>query len=134
MAKRIDILIVEDRPVMRAMLREFVQNAFPDCAILDAANGARAMDLLVEHRPQLVLMDVCLPDANGIELTARIKAAAPGVAVIVISYLDGQAYVEQALAAGASTYVSKDRLLSELIPAIAGVLDPHGGTFAGQAI
>ena len=134
MAKRIDILIVEDRPVMRAMLREFVQNAFPDCAILDAANGARAMDLSVEHRPQLVLMDVCLPDANGIELTARIKAAAPGVAVIVISYLDGQAYVEQALAAGARTYVSKDRLLSELIPAIAGVLDPHGGTFAGQAI
>lgn len=124
MAKRIDILIVEDRPVMRAMLREFVQNAFPDCAILDAANGARAMALSVEHRPQLVLMDVCLPDANGIELTARIKAAVPGVAVIVISYLGGQAYVEQALAAGASTYVSKDRLLSELIPAIAGVLDP----------
>ena len=46
-------LIVEDQDVMRAMLREFVQNAFPGCAILDAGTGARAVELSVEHKPQL---------------------------------------------------------------------------------
>ena len=116
------ILIVEDQDVMRAMLREFVQSAFPGCAILDAANGERARQLCTEHRPRLVLMDVSLPDANGIELTASIKAAAPAIAVIVVSYLTGRIYREQALAAGANAFVSKDRLLSDLIPAAAAAL------------
>jgi DNA-binding NarL/FixJ family response regulator len=115
-------LIVEDRPVMRAMLREFVQDAFPDCAIMDAPNSARAEELCAKHKPKLVLMDVCLPDGNGIELSARLKAADSGCAVIVISYLTGQDYVDQAQAAGAFAYILKDRLVMELVPAISQVL------------
>jgi len=99
-----------------------VQSAFPVCAIVDAANGQRAMQLCTTRRPHLVLMDVSLPDANGIELTASIKAAAPAIAVIVVSYLTGRIYREQALAAGANAFVSKDRLLSDLIPAAAAAL------------
>ena len=111
------ILIVEDAEVMRAMLREFMQNAFPGCTILDAADGERAMQAFVEHKPQLVLMDVRLPDADGIELTTRLLRLLPNTKVIVVSHLSGQVYVEQALAAGASAYVGKDHLLTELIPA-----------------
>jgi DNA-binding NarL/FixJ family response regulator len=116
---RATILIVEDRGVMRAMLCEFMQNAFPGLTILDAANGARAMQACVEHKPQLVLMDVCLPDANGIELTTRLLRLLPNTRVIVVSYLSGQIYVDQALAAGAFAFVGKDRLVTELIPAAA---------------
>jgi DNA-binding NarL/FixJ family response regulator len=118
----IDLLIVEDRPVMRAMLREFVQRAFPDLSILDVANGTRAMELCAEEMPELVLMDVCLPDANGIELTARIRRQWPGIRVIVVSYLGGEAYVDRANAAGAYAYIVKDRLTLDLLPAIAGAL------------
>ena len=121
------ILIVEDRAVMRAMLREFVQKAFPDYTIMDAHNGARGMALCMEHRPSLVLMDVRLPDANGIELTAIINAAAPYIPVIVISYLSGQPYLDQAKAAGARAYVAKDRLVSELVPAMTAALNPDDG-------
>jgi len=118
------ILIIEDRAVMRAMLREFVQKAFPDYTVMDAHNGARGMALCMEHRPKLVLMDVRLPDANGIELTAIITAAAPYIPVVIISYLSGHPYVEQAMAAGACAYVAKDRLVSELLPAMRAALFP----------
>jgi|SRR5688572_5618095 len=116
------ILIVEDQAVMRAMLRELVQNEFPDCSILDAASGAQAMALCARHEPTLVLMDVRLPDADGIGLTARITTTMPSVSVIVVSYLCAEPYVEQALAAGAVAYIIKDHLLSELMPAVAGVV------------
>lgn len=117
------ILIVEDQSVMRALLRDYVQAAFPGCAVLEASDGAGALKSCAERRPSLVLMDISLPDANGIELTASIKAAMPVIAVIVVSYLSGQIYIEQARAAGARTYVNKDRLLGELIPAMATALD-----------
>ena len=116
------MLIVEDRDVMRAMLHEFVQNAFPACAILDAATGGHAMKLCAEHRPDLVLMDVNLPDANGIELTTRVRIQWPTTRVIVFSYLGTDAHVERASIAGAFAYVAKDRLIPDLIPAITGAL------------
>ena len=123
---RQNILIVEDRAVMRTMLCEFMLNAFPGCTILDAANGERAMQACVEHKPQLVLMDVYLPDANGIELTAHVRRLLPDTKVIVVSSLSGQVYVEQALAAGAFAYVAKDHLLTELVPAAALALGCGG--------
>ena len=122
------ILIIEDRAVMRAMLREFVQKAFPDYIIMDAHNGARGMALCMEHRPSVVLMDVCLPDANGIELTKVISAAAPYIPVIVFSFISDRPYVDRALAAGARAYVTKDRLVIDLLPAMDEILKPrrHG--------
>ena len=120
------ILIVEDRPVMGAMLREFVQNAFPAYTILGATDGAEAMKLLALHQPSLVLMDISLRDAHGLELTALMTKTLPKVAVIVISYLQGPVYVEQAQAAGACAYVVKDRLLTDLIPAMAAALHTAG--------
>lgn len=119
---KLDLLIVEDRPVMRVMLREFVLNAFPGCSIVDVCTGARALEVLAERAPRLVLMDVHLPDANGIALTARIRSERPGTQVIVVSYLAAQAYVDAAKAAGAYAYVMKDRLIVELVPEIAAIL------------
>jgi DNA-binding NarL/FixJ family response regulator len=114
--------MVEDRPVMRAMLREFVQNAFPSCTIVDVASGARALELCAEQQPELVLMDLNLPDADGIDLTARIRAQWPQVRVIVVSYQEGQTYMDRANAAGAHAYVLKDHLVMDLVPAIADAL------------
>jgi len=121
-SQRPAILIVEDQLVMRGLLRNLVHTAFPDCVILEAANGANGMQMCAEHSPQLVLMDVGLPDANGIELTGRLKALMPGLSVIVVTFHSSQSYIEQAFAAGACAYVVKDRLLSTLIPAVADAL------------
>ena len=114
------MLIVEDQEPMRAALREFLRSAYPASAILEAADGAGALEQCRSHRPRVVLLDVELPDANGIELIAWIKALRPDCAVIMVSQHAGRIYSERARAAGAVAYVAKDAIRRELLPAIAG--------------
>ncbi|MGH8640069.1 MAG: response regulator [Burkholderiales bacterium] len=123
------LLIVEDHAAMRAGLSVLLQTAFPGCRILEADNSARALAICFEHQPRLVLMDVCLPDANSIEFTGRLLKLFRDIGVIIVSNLNAQVYFEQARAAGALGYIVKDRLSDDLIPAVAGVLGiaPAGG-------
>jgi len=116
------VLIVEDQALMRQTLRDFLQGAFPSCNFREAADGAAALEACKACRPNLVLMDKCLPDADGIELTVRLKILYPELHVIVVSYRSGEVYVKHALAAGARAYVVKDDLLTELIPAVAAAI------------
>ena len=112
------MLIVEDQEQMRRVLREFLQSAYADAVILEAADGARGLEFCRSQRPQLVLVDISLPDANGIDLTAQIREMLPETAVIVVSQHAAPAYVDRAHAAGAFAYVKKDRAYRELLPAI----------------
>jgi len=125
------VLIVEDQALMRQTLHDFLQNAFPDCNFLDVADGASALEACNAYRPILVLMDKCLPDADGIELTARLKKLYPVIQVIVISYRSGEIYVQRALAAGARAYLVKDNLTTDLIPAVAAAIGVPPATDSG---
>lgn len=116
------VLIVEDHAAMRAGMSVLLQTAFPGCRILEADNSARALAVCFERQPRLVLMDVCLPDANGIEFTGRLLKLFRDTGVIIVSNLNAQVYFEQARAAGAIGYIVKDKLSDELIPAVARVL------------
>jgi len=117
-----NVLIVEDQALMRQTMHDFLENAFPDCIFLDVADGASALEACNTCRPVLVLMDKGLPDADGIELTARLKGLYPGIQVVVISYHSGEIYVERALAAGARAYLVKDNLATDLIAAVAAAV------------
>ena len=125
------VLIVDDQALLRNSLRSFLQHAFPDCIFLEAADGASAIEACGTHRPKLILMDVCLPDANGIELTTRVKTLLPDARVIVMSYKSGKAYVKRALAAGGWAYICKDRLVTGLIPMITEAICREPGDEAG---
>ena len=129
MEQRLAMLIVEDQDVMRRMLVEYVQSAYPDAAIMEAADGARALELCRSSRPRLVLMDVALSDANGIELTAQIRAMLPETEVIIVSQHAVAAYVERAHVAGAFAYITKDKVYRELLPTVSRALGrgPSGG-------
>lgn len=130
-----NLLIVEDQDMMRKTLRRFLQPAFPHWHLLEAADGASALAACAAHRPQVVLMDISLPDTDGIALTVRVKALLPGAQVIFVSYLSGETHVARALAAGGCAYVVKDRLFSDLVPAITGVVTagPPAGSVEGIA-
>lgn len=116
------MLIVEDQDYMRRMLREFLHSAFPDKNILEAGDGRSALALCSERKPRIVLMDIGLPDANGIELTAQIKIMLPDTAVIIVSNQTGSAYTERAKAAGAFAYINKEAVHEELLPAVTAAL------------
>jgi DNA-binding NarL/FixJ family response regulator len=123
--QQFEALIVEDQVPMRAALRDFLTLTFPRLQWLEAGDGASAMALFTERRPPLVLMDVCLPDENGIELTGRIKTMAPETVVVVMSIQSSAHLVEHALGAGAVAFISKDRIFAELAPLIAGLRLPQ---------
>jgi two-component system response regulator DegU len=119
------ILIVEDQDLMRRMLRELLQSAYPHALILDADSAERALELFESHRPQVVLMDVKLPGTNGVVLSSRLKALLPDTVIIVISQYSAQVYIERAMSAGAFAYITKDVMYRQLLPTLARALEPR---------
>ena len=116
------ILIVEDHDALRALMAKFLGGAHPNYRIDEACNGRQAIELVKGHPPMLILMDIHLPDANGLELTARIRALQPAVQIIVVTQSDSAAHRARAAAAGAFGYVVKDKLFTELMPLVVQAL------------
>lgn len=116
------ILVVEDQPSMRTALLDFLGAAFPESVLHEARDAAQALELCGTLQPDVVLMDVQLPDGNGIELTAQITAQWPAVRVIVISYRNSATCIERALAAGALAFIPKESLDRLLVGAVASAL------------
>lgn len=112
------ILIVDDHGPMRAALHDLLRLHYPFAALLEAADGQSALQLADAYRPHLVVLDLRLPDGNGLELIGPLRAAAPGCAVVVLSQHSASAYVERSLAAGAAAFVAKDAVQRALLPAI----------------
>lgn len=117
-ALMITVLLVDDQPTMRSGLRMRLELE-PDLAVIgEAADGAAAVALARETRPDVVIMDIEMPGMDGIAATAAIRAAAPGCAVVVHSLHDDAATQARARAAGAVAFVGKHRLEAPLLAAI----------------
>jgi DNA-binding NarL/FixJ family response regulator len=91
--------------------------------VLEAADASSAIRLCRETRPDLVLMDVALPDGNGIDLTAEIKTLLPTSKVVIVSGYRWSECQDAAATAGAAAYVFKDEILDKLVPTLALVLE-----------
>ena len=107
---------------MRASLRDWMQVAFPDCQVLEAQSGEEAVKLAAARRPRLVLMDISLPGMNGFEATRQIKEILPQMSVVILSVHTAQRYRMEAVAAGASAYVTKSKIRNELIATMTDLL------------
>ena len=116
------VLIVDDHPMVRAGLRSMLSGDEVG-VVAEAAGGAEAVERAVSLRPALVLLDVKLPDVDGLEVLARLKAAAPGIGVLMVSMHDDPSLVRRAVEAGASGYVLKGIGRRELLAAVRAVRD-----------
>lgn len=116
---------MEDHDIFRKILIERLGMIFQGCRILEATNGEEAVSVALAHEPDIVLMDIGLPQTNGIEATRRIKAALPAVDVIILSIYDDAVYRAKAEAAGASRYVTKGDMDARLISTIEELLPEH---------
>jgi DNA-binding NarL/FixJ family response regulator len=122
-AGEIRILLVDDHQLMRLGLRHLLAGQ-PGLSIVgEAGNGPAAMEQVRTLAPHLVLMDLHLPGANGVEITRRILAEFPAVKVIALSHDGSLELVLQALHAGVSAYLLKENGTDELLRAIRAVMD-----------
>ena len=123
------VVIVDDHPLVREGLRSMLAG---DAAAIvgEAGSGAKAIDAVERLRPDLVVLDVALPDLDGVAVLRRLKAIAPATAVLIVTMHDDPRVVRQAIEAGASGYVLKGASRRELLAAVhavrhgEAVLDP----------
>jgi DNA-binding NarL/FixJ family response regulator len=101
------LLIVEDNQGIRLWMRTLVLEAFPDLCIVESTGGEEAVALTLLHLPEVVLMDIGLPQMNGLEATWRIKAIVPQAHVVIVTNHGVLEYEEKATRAGAYAYVVK---------------------------
>ena len=115
------VLIVDDQPVFRRAMRDVVESVVGFEACAEVATGQEAIRCVELWKPDLVLMDVHLPNLDGIESAQRIRAATadqPRLAVVLLSTYEAVDYAPLALAAGALAYVSKSELTPDLLMAL----------------
>lgn len=122
MMSPIRLMLVDDHPLVRDGLRARLE-AVPGLEVVAEADGAdAALATAARTRPDLVLMDIGLRGASGIDATRRLLADQPALRVLVLSMHDGPEYVREALAAGAAGYVLKDSPADEIVQAIHAVI------------
>ena len=117
----IRVLIADDHTIMRAGLRSLLEKEDQIEVVAEAENGRRAVQLAVEHEPDVVVMDVSMPDLNGIEATSQVLESLPEAKVIALSMHTDKRFVMGMLRAGAFGYLLKDCASQELANAIVSV-------------
>jgi DNA-binding NarL/FixJ family response regulator len=116
------VLIVDDHPMMREGLAQLLEHE-PDLAVCGQAdNSAQALSSVTASRPDLALVDISLPDKNGLELIKDLQALQPGLPILVVSMHDETIYAERVLRAGGRGYIMKQEGGKKLMQAIRQIL------------
>ncbi|MEP7120587.1 MAG: response regulator transcription factor [Byssovorax sp.] len=116
------VVLAEDHAMLRGGVRAMLEAAGGVEVIGEASDGREAVKLAERLRPDVIVMDVAMPQLNGIEATRQIHAASPKIAIIILSMYGDREYIREALRAGASAYLLKEAAFSELWTAIREVV------------
>jgi DNA-binding NarL/FixJ family response regulator len=131
--KKIRIVLADDHSVVRQGFKRILE-AQGDMEIVgEAANGKEALELAEKLSPDIVVMDVAMPELNGIEATRRMRDAAPHTRVLALSMHKDSVYVREILRAGARGYLLKDAVDEDLIAAVRAVARGEGYLSPGVA-
>jgi two-component system, NarL family, response regulator NreC len=128
----IRVVIVDDHAVVRAGLKLLLEREPGIEPVDEAANATEAIFRVIEHKPDVVLIDVTMPGESGIEAIPKLLEASPATKILVLSMQDDPHYVRDAFAAGANGYVLKEAADSEVVAAIQ--LVASGGSYVNPAL
>jgi DNA-binding NarL/FixJ family response regulator len=128
----IEVLLVDDHAIIREGLRSLLERQPGMEVIADTDDGRKAIELVREHLPDIVVMDITMRGLNGIEATRQITQDFPAVKVIALSIHSKRRYVTDMLSAGASGYILKECLFDEFVQAIHAVV--AGGRYLSPRI
>ena len=123
MPMKVRVLIVDDHPLLRDGLRQALERESNVAVAGDASTGREALQRVKETTPDLVLLDMHLPDLDGVEVSRQILAERPTVKILAFSSDSNRALVDAALQAGVCGYLLKDTVAEEFLRAIRMVMD-----------
>ena len=112
------LLVVDDHPVFRHGICQYLSQASDVTICGEAANAKLALEAMRLHEPDMVLMDVCLPGTNGIELIKHMLAERPSLIILMLSMHDESLYALRALRAGARGYLMKQQTMENILDAL----------------
>jgi DNA-binding NarL/FixJ family response regulator len=118
MSEKIRLLLVDDQRLMRDGLRTILELEEDLAVVAEAENGLQAIERYREHQPDVVLMDIRMPEMDGVEATTRLQGEWPDSLIIILTTFDDDKYIFEALRAGALGYLLKDVSGEELAAAI----------------
>jgi DNA-binding NarL/FixJ family response regulator len=118
----ITVVLADDHSIVRRGLRSVIDDQ-PDMSVVaEAATGREAIQVCEQMRPRLVIMDIAMPQLNGVDATLQLRKTCPDTEVLILSMHADEEYILRALNAGAKAYILKDSAEADILPAIQAVI------------
>ncbi len=128
----VGILLADDHSIVRTGLRSVLESEPGMIVVAEAANGREAVRLSEQFKPDIAIVDIAMPQLNGIDAVAQISKISPNTRSLILSMHSDETYILRALSAGAKGYILKDAAEDEILPATKSVL--QGKSYFSPAI
>jgi two-component system response regulator NreC len=114
-------MLVDDHEVVRTGLKAFLESKEGFDVVAEASSGGEAVALALQHKPDVVIMDITMPDQDGLQATRQLKELLPEVQVLALTVHEDKQYLFEMMSAGASGYLTKQSAAEELVAAVHAV-------------
>ena len=121
----INVLLADDHSIVRAGLRRIVEESGDMAVVAEASDGREAIRLVRDHRPDVAVIDISMPEIGGLEVIHRLRPEFPGLPILILTMHEEQQYAVRVIEAGAMGYITKKSAPEQLVTAIRKV---HDGT------
>lgn len=121
MAEEITIIIADDHPIVRQGLRQALEREPNMKIVAEASNGRDAFELVKTHQPQIVILDVDMPERDGFTVARELRAQRFATKIVFLTFHSEESYLNEALDAGANGYVLKDSAITDIVACLKAV-------------